>query len=111
MRRRLIASYLVIVGLALVTFTVPVGIQLNDLLRDGQREVALREARTIAVLLSTATEADDATARGARLALVQLREEVERSRGPTTTTSTRPCRGRRACVRSTTPCWASAVCR
>ena len=77
MRRRLIASYLVIVGLALVTFTVPVGIQLNDLLRDGQREVALREARTIAVLLSTATEADDATARGARLALVRLRAEVE----------------------------------
>ena len=77
MRRRLIASYLVIVGLALVAFTVPVGIQLGDLLRGGQREVALREARTIAVLLATATEADDATARGARVALLQLRDEVE----------------------------------
>jgi len=77
MRRRLIASYLVIVGLALVAFTVPVGIQLGDLLRGGQREVALREARTIAVLLTTATEADEATARGSRLALIQLRDEVE----------------------------------
>jgi two-component system OmpR family sensor kinase len=77
MRRRLIASYLVIVGLALVAFTVPVGIQLGDLLRGGQREVALREARTIAVLLTTATEADEATARGSRLALLQLRDEVE----------------------------------
>jgi two-component system OmpR family sensor kinase len=77
MRRRLIASYLVIVGLALIAFTVPVGIQLSDLLRGDQREVALREARTIAVLLATATEADEATARGARLALLQLRDEVE----------------------------------
>lgn len=77
MRRRLIASYLVIVGLALVAFTVPVGLQLTDLLRTDQREVALREARTIAVLLATATEADDATARGARVALLQLRDEME----------------------------------
>ena len=77
MRRRLIASYLVIVGLALVAFTVPVGLQLTDLLRSDQREVALREARTIAVLLATATEADDATARGARVALLQLRDEME----------------------------------
>lgn len=77
MRRRLVASYLVIVGLALVAFTVPVGLQLTDLLRSDQREVALREARTIAVLLATATEADDATARGARVALLQLRDEME----------------------------------
>lgn len=77
MRHRLVASYLVIVGLALVAFTVPVGLQLTDLLRSDQREVALREARTIAVLLATATEADDATARGARVALLQLRDEME----------------------------------
>jgi len=77
MRRRLIAACVVLVTLALAVFTVPVALDLDRVLRDDQREVALREARTIAVLLSTATEADEETAEGAELALVRLRAELE----------------------------------
>ncbi|MWV60799.1 sensor histidine kinase [Rathayibacter sp. VKM Ac-2754] len=78
MRRRLVASYLLIVALALIAFTVPVAFNLDQQLRGGQRDVALREARTIAVLLAPATDADQATSSGARLAVERLRAEVER---------------------------------
>ncbi|KZX20397.1 sensor histidine kinase [Rathayibacter tanaceti] len=78
MRRRLVASYLLIVALALIAFTVPVAVNLDQQLREGQREIALREARTIAVLLAPASEADPASSSGARPAVERLREEVER---------------------------------
>ncbi|PPF68510.1 two-component sensor histidine kinase [Clavibacter michiganensis] len=81
MRRRLVLSYLVIVTLAVVAFSVPVGISLVASLRDEQRDVGLREARTVAVLLATAAEADAATARGARLALEDLRGALEEQTG------------------------------
>ncbi|MFS4507013.1 ATP-binding protein [Clavibacter sp. Sh2141] len=81
MRRRLIASYLAIVTLAVVAFSVPVGIGVVVLLRGEQRDVGLREARTVAVLLATAAEADAATARGARLALEDLRGALEEQTG------------------------------
>ncbi|WP_317230917.1 HAMP domain-containing sensor histidine kinase [Clavibacter sp. MX14-G9D] len=81
MRRRLVLSYLLIVTLAVVAFSVPVGMSLVASLRDEQRDVGLREARTVAVLLATAAEADAATARGARLALEDLRGALEEQTG------------------------------
>lgn len=81
MRRRLVVSYLVIVALAVVAFSVPVGVGVVVLLRGEQRDVGLREARTVAVLLATAAEADAATARGARLALEDLRGALEEQTG------------------------------
>lgn len=81
MRRRLVISYLVLVAVALTAFSVPVGISLAGLLHDDQREVGLREARTVAVLLATAEEADSTTARGALLALETLRSNLEDQTG------------------------------
>ncbi|MDQ1200753.1 HAMP domain-containing sensor histidine kinase [Rhodococcus sp. SORGH_AS_0303] len=81
MVRRLVASYLALVALALALFTVPEGIGLVNALRGNQAEVGLREARTVAVLLATADAADPDSAAGADLALLTLRSNLEEQTG------------------------------
>ncbi|OZE85320.1 hypothetical protein CH298_21745 [Rhodococcoides fascians] len=81
MVRRLVASYLALVALALALFTVPEGIGLVSALRNNQAEVGLREARTVAILLATADAADPDSAAGAELALLTLRSNLEEQTG------------------------------
>ncbi len=61
MRRRLVASYLVLVAVALVLFTVPVAASSASLLRQTLEETAEREARLF-VPLTLRTDAAAATA-------------------------------------------------
>lgn len=72
MTRRLVRSLLLLVVVALVLFVVPVGLSLADLLRNNARDVAIREARTLAFLAGQ----DEA-----RDALVALRSELEQTGG------------------------------
>lgn len=61
MNRQLIRSYILLVAVAILLFTVPVAFTLTKQLRDDTRESVLREARTMALLLgngdSTSCEA------------------------------------------------------
>ncbi|GAA3895206.1 hypothetical protein GCM10023084_54930 [Streptomyces lacrimifluminis] len=61
MNRQLIRSYILLVAVAILLFTVPVAFTLTDQLRDDTRDSVLREARTMALLLgngdSTSCEA------------------------------------------------------
>ncbi|MFJ6405595.1 sensor histidine kinase [Streptomyces hydrogenans] len=61
MIRRLIVSYVALVGVALAAFTVPVAFTLTSQLRGDTEESVLREATTMALLLGD----DDAPAREA----------------------------------------------
>jgi two-component system, OmpR family, sensor kinase len=79
MRRRLVGSYVLLTGIALVVFTVPVTLSLDDVLAGSQEEAGLREARTVAVLLG-AVRSDDEPAdlvRGETAALASLRAALE----------------------------------
>ena len=51
MNRQLIRSYILLVAVAILLFTVPVAFTLTDQLRDDTRDSVLREARTMALLL------------------------------------------------------------
>ncbi len=52
MIRQLIASYVLLVAVAIAAFTVPVAFTLTDQLRDDTAESVRREARTMALLLA-----------------------------------------------------------
>ncbi|WP_405769765.1 sensor histidine kinase [Streptomyces sp. NBC_01538] len=53
MNRQLIRSYILLVAVAILLFTVPVAFTLTDQLRDDTRQSVLREANTMAFLLGT----------------------------------------------------------
>ena len=53
MNRQLIRSYILLVAVAILLFTVPVAFTLTDQLRDDTRQSVLREAKTMALLLGT----------------------------------------------------------
>ncbi|MBW8739556.1 MAG: HAMP domain-containing histidine kinase [Streptomyces turgidiscabies] len=53
MNRQLIRSYILLVAVAILLFTVPVAFTLTDQLRDDTRQSVLREANTMALLLGT----------------------------------------------------------
>lgn len=72
MQRRLVATYLLLVTVALTVFTVPVAASLGTLLRDNLQEVALREARTMAFLVATSKSVE---------AVRALRIELEEQTG------------------------------
>ncbi|MFF7644283.1 ATP-binding protein [Streptomyces canus] len=55
MNRQLIRSYILLVAVAIFLFTVPVAFTLTKQLRDDTRQSVLREANTMALLLSNGT--------------------------------------------------------
>ncbi|MFI8531168.1 sensor histidine kinase [Streptomyces aquilus] len=55
MNRQLIQSYILLVAVAILLFTVPVAFTLTDQLRDDTEQSLLREANTMAVLLGNGT--------------------------------------------------------
>ncbi|WP_435284648.1 sensor histidine kinase [Streptomyces koelreuteriae] len=57
MNRQLIRSYILLVAVAIFLFTVPVAFTLTKQLRDDTRQSVLREANTMALLLSNGTGA------------------------------------------------------
>lgn len=79
MRRRLVGSYVMLTGIALVVFTVPVTLSLHGVLEGNQAQVGLREARTVGVLLGAVRTPGPSpdVLRGEAVALASLREALE----------------------------------
>ncbi|KUN24036.1 histidine kinase [Streptomyces antibioticus] len=80
MNRQLIRSYILLVAVAILLFTVPVAFTLTDQLRDDTEQSVLREAHTMAVLLGNGTSSS-----------CQALHEVARAYGDVQATPTAAC--------------------
>ena len=84
MQRRLVFSYLLLVSVTLALFAVPVTVNLTALLRENETGIALREARSVALLLGRiigSADLDPAEAEASTAVLAQLRTALEAETG------------------------------